>query len=307
MTSLISLATALVSFLFMALVARQYLRRRKPHQLVWSVAMLFFGAGAACQFIGHQIGWSPFTYRLWYLCGAILTAAYLGQGTVYLQARRRVAHAVLALLLLASAGAVFVLWQAPVDLPQALAEGPISGQGMPRYVRLMTPFFNIFGTVTLVGGAARSSWFFLWSGKSNIRALGTGLIAGGALIVAFGGTLARFSRPEALYLSELVGVVTIFAGFILTSRPTAMLELSADTLRQRRRRIARLGVVTGATLLLGAVATLPLLPWPMGIVTDAQHVYIEEVPAENRGTYLVTEQGVMQLYTWRIEPSQFPG
>jgi hypothetical protein len=307
MSALLSLVTALVSLLFMFMLAGQYRQRRKPHQLVWAVAMLFFGAGAGSQFIAALAGWSPSLYRVWYLCGAILTAAYLGQGTIYLQAGRRRAHIVMAVLLLASAGALLAVWRAPVDLNAALATGVASGKGMPRYARLMTPFFNIFGTVALVGGAARSSWFFLWSGRSDGRALGTALIAAGALIVAFGGTLARFSRPEALYLSELLGVVTIFAGFILTSRPGAMDQPAAAALNLRRRRIARTGVVMGATLLLGAVAALPLMPWPMGIVADAQHVYIDAVPAENKGAYLVSEDGVMQLYTWRVEPADFPG
>jgi hypothetical protein len=307
MSAVLSLITALVSLLFLIMLARQYRQRRKPHQLVWALALFFFGAGAACQFIAARIGWSPLLYRVWYLCGAILTAAYLGQGTLYLQAGRRRAHIVMAVLLLASAGAAVVVWRAPVDLSAALVTGVASGKGMPRYARLMTPFFNIFGTVALVGGAVRSSWFFLWSGRSDGRALGTALIAAGALLVAFGGTLARFSRPEALYLSELLGVVTIFGGFILTSRPGAMAQPAAAALDRRRRRIARTGVVIGATFLLGAVASLPLMPWPMGIVTDAQHVYIDAVPAENKGAYLVSEDGVMQLYTWRVEPADFPG
>jgi hypothetical protein len=55
------------------------------------------------------------------------------------------------------------------------------------------------------------------------------------------------------------------------------------------------------------VVILPLLPWSMGIVTDVKHVFITDVPQENRGAYLVTDQGIMQLYTWRVEPSTFPG
>jgi hypothetical protein len=63
----------------------------------------------------------------------------------------------------------------------------------------------------------------------------------------------------------------------------------------------------GVTALLGSVAILPALPWVMGIVTDARHVYAAEVPRDNRGAYLVTDRGVMQLYTWYVEPDGFPG
>ena len=62
----------------------------------------------------------------------------------------------------------------------------------------------------------------------------------------------------------------------------------------------------GATALLGAVAILPILPWVMGIVTDAKHVYTPTVPTDNRGAYLVTDDGVMQLFTWHIQPDAFP-
>lgn len=65
--------------------------------------------------------------------------------------------------------------------------------------------------------------------------------------------------------------------------------------------------VAGALLtLLAALLVLPALPWVMGIVGPVQHVYVEEVPAGNAGTYLVTDDGVMQLYTWQVEMPSFP-
>ena len=65
-------------------------------------------------------------------------------------------------------------------------------------------------------------------------------------------------------------------------------------------------VGVGATVLLGSIAILPILPWVMGIVTDAKHVYTPTVPAENRGAYLVTDDGAMQLFTWHVQPDGFP-
>jgi hypothetical protein len=100
-----------------------------------------------------------------------------------------------------------MVFHAQVDLFQALSGVSVSGKGMPQSVRLLTPFFNIFGTLTTVGGALRSSWYFLWNGGSTSRAAGTGLIAAGALVVAMGGTMARFSFPGALYLTELIGIL----------------------------------------------------------------------------------------------------
>jgi|GEM_PF-125587 len=305
-TILISTATTAISLGLAIQVSRQYWRRRRTYQLVWSAALFLFAVGAGCQLAAGVWGWSTALYKLWYLSGAILTAAYLGQGTLYLQARRRTAHVVMGILLLASLYAALAVWRAPVDLGQALAGASISGQGMPKNVRLLTPFFNVFGTLLLVGGALRSSWFFLWNGGGNSRAAGTALIAVGALVVAFGGTLARFNSPAALYVTEMTGVATIFAGFWLTDRREQSKPWTPESLAHRRKRVTTWGVGFGVVTLLGLVASLPVLPWTMGIVTSAKHVYIDQVPEENRGFYLLTDQGVMQIFTWNLEPGEFP-
>jgi hypothetical protein len=219
---------------------------------------------------------------------------------------KNLAHGWMVILVAGSVIAVWMVFRAPVDLTAALAGASVSGEGFPRGVRLLTPFFNIFGTLTLVGGALKSTWFFLWNGKSNFRAVGTGLIAIGAMVVAVGGTLARFSFPGALYLAELVGVIGIFVGYTLTNQPASGADLPASVLNHRRRRITAMGVGVSAVSIFGLIAILPVLPWTMGIVTQAKHVYTANLPEENRGVYLVTDNGVMQLYTWRIEPSDFP-
>lgn len=304
--ALVSLLTTLLAGLFTLLVGRQFLARRKPHQLAWALALLFFTVGTGCQFLAGWNGWNETIYRLWYLTGAILTAAYFGQGTLYLQARRRTGHVVMALLLAASLIAAVLVWRSPVDLDQALAGVSVSGAGMPRPVRLLTPLFNVFGTLLLVGGAVKSSWFFLWNGLSNSRAAGTGLIALGALVVAFGGTLARFSFPAALYLTELLGVSVIFAGYLLTNRKSESVQYTPTELTRRRKRISSFAVRGGLLTIFALLASLPVLPWVMGIVTDMQHTLITELPEDNKGAYLLLDQGVMQLYTWRVEPVEYP-
>ncbi len=97
-------------------------------------------------------------YRLWYLFGAIFVAAYLGMGTLYLLTRPRVAHTIMAVLLLASFYAAFRVFTVSLDL-STLQYLSVRG-AMPEGVRLMTPFFNTFGTVALVGGAIYSAWVF---------------------------------------------------------------------------------------------------------------------------------------------------
>ncbi len=86
-------------------------------------------------------------------------------------------------------------------------------------VRALTPIFNVYGTVTLVGGAIYSAWLF-WRKRVLLnRAIGNILIAIGALAPAFGGTFSRLGLPNALYTGELLGAILIFAGFLRATTP----------------------------------------------------------------------------------------
>jgi hypothetical protein len=215
LNTLLPLTSSVLSFVFAFLVFRRYLWRRRPHLLVWAIGLLFYGIGGFCEAYFGALGWSSLIFRLWYLCGAILVAAWLGQGTVYLLARRRWAHALMALLVIASLyGAIRVL-TASVHTGSELSGHAIVTPG----VRVLTPFFNLYGTVTLVGGAAWSAWIF-WRKRVLLhRTIGNILIAAGAILPAFGGTFSRFGVPNALYIGELLGAVLMFIGFIRATTP----------------------------------------------------------------------------------------
>ena len=81
--------SSVLSFVFAAMVGDQWLRRRQPYQLVWTVGLLWYGISAGTEFIGGAFGWNESLYRTWYLVGAFGVASYLGLGTVYLLNRTR--------------------------------------------------------------------------------------------------------------------------------------------------------------------------------------------------------------------------
>lgn len=83
------LASMAVTALFALLVFNQWRERRRSFQLVWAFGLLFYSVGAGSEFAGALFGWSQVLYRAWYLGGALLTAAYLGMGTIYLLRRSR--------------------------------------------------------------------------------------------------------------------------------------------------------------------------------------------------------------------------
>ncbi|UCF61822.1 MAG: hypothetical protein JSV37_03835 [Anaerolineaceae bacterium] len=223
------LISSVVSFLFAYFIFRRYLARRGPHLLLWGIGMLFYGIGGFSEAYYGAIGWNPFIFRLWYLVGAILVAAWLGQGTVYLLAKRKWANGLMILLALGSLYALIRVFSAQLD-PSLLTTSVHTGSELSGHaiitpgVRTLTPIFNLYGTVTLVGGAAYSAWIF-WRKRILLhRTIGNILIAVGAMAPAFGGAFSRFGVPGMLYLGELLGAVLMFVGFI---RATTPIESSA--------------------------------------------------------------------------------
>ncbi len=305
---MLSLLTTVLAALMAWQLGRQWWLRRRPNLLSWAFALLLFAVGAAAQALTELVGPSEPIYRAWYLSGAVLAAAFMGHGSVLLVAGAAVRRVLTTLLVAGALLASVMVATAPVQLSLAVASnGAMSGAGFPGGVRLLTPFFNVYGTLALVGIAALSVVRWGWNGGNGLRAAGTGLIGGGALVIAAGGTLTRFGILELLYLSELAGLACIYAGFRLASSASpAAAPLPRREMARRRLRFAGIGIGAGISTVTLAIVSLPILPWTMGIVGDVQHVYTAELPAENRGAYLLTDDGVMQLYTWYVQPEEMP-
>ena len=217
--ALLPFISCLVSFAAAFLIFRRYLTRRGPHLLLWGIGMIFYGIGGFCEAYYGAFGWNPLVFRLWYLFGAILVAAWLGQGTIYLLAKRPWAHGLMIILALGSLYGLVRVFSAELD-PALMTESIHTGSELSGHaivtpgVRTLTPFFNLYGTVTLVGGAAWSAWIF-WRKRVLLhRTIGNILIAVGAILPAFGGTFSRMGFGGALYVGELLGAVLIFLGFL---------------------------------------------------------------------------------------------
>lgn len=223
--SFLPLVSALVSFVFAFFVFRRYLVRHGTYLLFWAIGMVFYGIGGLCEAYYSILGWSPLIFRMWYLFGAVLVAAWLGQGTVYLLVKKPMVATILTVLLvLGSLYAAFRVFGAQLDptlMTSSLHTGSeLSGKAITSAgVRTLTPIFNVYGTVTLVGGALYSAYIF-WRKRVLLhRTLGNILIATGALLPAFGGTFSRMGVPGALYLSELLGAILLFVGFLRATTP----------------------------------------------------------------------------------------
>ncbi len=214
------LSTA-VTFIFAIAVYRRYRGRRGVYLLLWSFGLLLYGLGTLSEAI-MAFTFLPWLLKLWYLTGAMLTAAWLGQGTVHLLVRKgRIAMTLTLILTLISAVAVWLIIAATIT-PAAGAFDvgqPVSSQYQDILVRNgpivgLTIFLNIYGTITLVGGAIYSAYLFWRKKVLAHRLYGNLLIAAGAMAPALGGTFIRIGLADWLYLSEFIGAVLMYAGFV---------------------------------------------------------------------------------------------
>jgi len=225
MNTVLPFASSLISIVFAALIFKRYFERRGTHLLLWGIGMVFFAIGGFCEALYGAFGWNDLVFRLWYLCGAILVAAWLGQGTVYLLASKRWATILMVLLVLGSLYAAIRVFGAELD-PSLMTTSAHTGSELSGHaimtpgVRTLTPIFNAYGTLTLVGGAAYSAWMF-WRKRVLLdRTVGNILIAVGALAPAFGGAASRAGISGALYIGEFLGAVLIFLGFLRSTKPS---------------------------------------------------------------------------------------
>ena len=149
--TLLPFASCIISFVFAFLVFKRYLARRGPHLLLWGIGMVMYGIGGFCEAFYGVFGWNPLVFRLWYLFGAMLVAAWLGQGTVYLLAKRKWADILMIVLGLASVYGAIRVFGAQLDpamMGSSLHTGSeLSGRAITSGgVRSLTPFFNLYGT-----------------------------------------------------------------------------------------------------------------------------------------------------------------
>lgn len=248
------LSTAIMAW-FTVDVFRRFAVRRNPAFLFWGIGLAMFGAGSFAEAY-LALAWNKWIFFAWYLFGAALNAAWLGHGTLYLLVRRKWRHGVTVVLVAGSLFATYLMLQAmpKLDTTVFTTDRPISEQygtkvldagetppagalttnttyrgeevtavrgllplGTP--VRLTTPFFNIYGLLTLVGGAIYSAFLFWRKRVMPNRVIANVLIAAGALAIGFASTLTRLGYGEYLYLGELISAVMMFAGFRMAAKP----------------------------------------------------------------------------------------
>jgi len=218
----VPIVTTLIAFPFAWVLLRHYRTRGyAPHVGWWALGVFLYGVGTMTEALVTLLGWNPVLFKSWYIAGALLGGAPLAQGTVYLLLSRRTANRLAALLVTVVAVAAVCVVLSPLD---AAAVEPYRLSGVVfewQWVRRFSPFINTYAFVFLVGGAILSAFRYRRIPEMRHRYHGNVLIAVGAILPGVGGSFTRFGHTEVLYVTELLGILIIWAGYRLVRGPLA--------------------------------------------------------------------------------------
>jgi hypothetical protein len=212
--SLLPVAAALVAAAFAAMLMRSLAQRRGGQKALWGLGFAFFAVAAACEALAQSSGWSAALFRGYYLCGGVLTVAYLGAGSAWLYLRPRARDVMVGALALATVAAALTVGLAPVhagDLTATASGRPPPNGAIGGGAAAWAIALNSFGTLWLIGGALRSV-------LRRQRVRQSLWIGGGALVLAAATSMSRTGDYSLMYLGELVGITAMFYGFVLPQR-----------------------------------------------------------------------------------------
>ena len=206
MDAVLAFAAALVTLRLSSDLVRRYRRRRAPELGLWAAGLAAYALAASALAWGAAAGWSDASFRVYYLGGALLTAALLGAGSLALVRMRWIVRIALVYVGLAVGVAVAV----PLQIE-------ISGTGVPDAqdvldfwpARLLAILGNSLGTLAVVAVAIATF---------RARPLGNALILAGIAVAGLGSALAGLGIG-ALAPAITLAALLLFAGFIAPALP----------------------------------------------------------------------------------------
>lgn len=204
--------TTALSALFATSLYRRWRARRSPHLWWWAFGITTYGLGTAIESTITLGGNSVLLTKIWYIAGAILGGYPLAQGSLYLSWPRRLANVLTAASLTLVIVAAILVILSPVNLAALDPVRPSGAVLAWSWVRLLTPFINVYAVFFLIGGAIRSAWRHYRERGHKYRAAGNALIAVGAILPGIGGSFAKVGMVEVLYVGECIGIMLIWIG-----------------------------------------------------------------------------------------------
>ena len=227
----IPIITTVIAIYFLYQIGSHY--RQKPNAtylLWWTIGVFTYGLGTFTESLNAIVGWSHINTKVWYIAGALLGGWPLAQGTAYLLLKKKTADLLSYFWLVVIAVASVAIILTPMVIPDDFDYGLTGGVFKWQWVRLFSPFINIYAFIFLVGGAIWSAWTYYKQGKQNSRFLGNVFIAIGGLLPGIGGSFTRFGFVEVLFVTELIGLLFIYGGYLVMRNDR---EISIHTIQRK--------------------------------------------------------------------------
>jgi hypothetical protein len=199
--ALLAFAATLVALRLAAELARRWRRRRAPELAAWALSLLAFALASAALAWGASAGWSDPAFRVYYLCGGLLTAPLLGAGSLLRIGRRWAAP----VALLYAGLAVGVAIAEPLQSGVSGTEIPAAQDHLDLLpARVLALAGNSLGTIAAVGVALATL---------RRRPLGNALILTGLAVAALGSALAGLGEAGSALFAAAAAAL-LYGGFV---------------------------------------------------------------------------------------------
>ncbi len=245
---------AVTSGVFAALLLRRYAARRSSlAHLAWGIALSMYALASLVVALGVAQGWEPSLYRIYWLFGAVLNVPYLALGSIALLGNRVLTAIFVLVVAAATLFALGVVFSGKTDRDAFVRQHAVKDVDCPS--NPVVPIESVYdiprgkcvwepgSTVGKLGSAYSIPAYLIvviiaaWTSRrargrkpDPDRVRGNWLIAGGATVVAVGGSaIARLGRGAPFSITLALGVVIMFVGFIWASRRPVEADAAAPT------------------------------------------------------------------------------
>ena len=214
MDATVAVVAALVASGFTVDLWIDFRRRPRPHTGAYAAGISMFAIATWALAAGLTFGWEGWSYRTFFLLGAIINIPVLAVGSWFLVVGKRAGH--ISTILTGAFAAISTTLTTTVPFARPLPQGGIPHDIFPPIAegfgpRLLAAIGGGMGATFLVALGLLSIFRF-W--KRNRRLVwGNSLIVGGALAASTGGSGLAIGEGAAFAVSLLVAAGLIWAGY----------------------------------------------------------------------------------------------
>jgi hypothetical protein len=226
-TVALAAGATLVAAAFTVAIGDRWANRRRPHELAWTISLALFTLASAALWVGVATGWSAGSFRAFYLFGAILNVPWLALGSVLLLNGGKRATGLIQGFGLGSAFITGLMIYAPLKAKVPSDDLPVGKDLFGVLPRVLAAAGSGVAATIIVVLALWSAWR-LWRGRTRSvpagsvsprrLVVGNIVIALGTFVLSASGTVAgRLGKTNAFAVTLALGIVVLFAGFVLAT------------------------------------------------------------------------------------------